>query len=166
MNSAGNVLFAWMPPTLAAARYTVSTFSAAKKARTAAWSVRSSVARGRVMSSACGARALNWRTRAAPAMPQWPATKVVVGVTVFMDIGNAGLVSGRLEVRAVTPAAYLGRVLDQGSPSRANRCCWPRAYEGGQRPEVSHQTVRKAQRCVDQAEQDADGDKRSEEQPA
>ena len=42
MKSAGYVLLAWIPPTLAAARITNRGFSAAKKESTSNWRVRSS----------------------------------------------------------------------------------------------------------------------------
>ena len=74
MNSAGWVLFAWMPPTLPAAMIAASGLSAAKKASTAAWSQRSSSRRVRSRSVTPGSPRSR-RTSAEPTIPWCPAMK-------------------------------------------------------------------------------------------
>src|SRR5690348_14612865 len=66
--AAGELLLAWLPPTLAAAMTTASGFSAARNAATAAWLVRSSSRRVRETRLIPGS---DWRRRvsAPPTMP-------------------------------------------------------------------------------------------------
>jgi hypothetical protein len=81
MKSAGYVLLACIPPTLAAARITYWGFSAAKKESTSDWRVRSSSEwerRTRLV------KPWDWslRTIAEPTRPRCPATKIFADLSV------------------------------------------------------------------------------------
>ena len=71
--SAGWVRLAWMPPTLAAAKYTWEGRVVVKKSYTAPWSRRSNSAEDRTTTLRWPA-VRNARTNADPTMPVWPAT--------------------------------------------------------------------------------------------
>ena len=68
-----HVLFAEIPPTLAAAKKTTSGFSSWKNLATAPWSMRSSSDLVRTIGSGYPA-SLRARTIADPTSPRWPAT--------------------------------------------------------------------------------------------
>src|SRR3954467_11045594 len=120
MNSARSVLLATMPPTFAAARNTACGRLAANHWLTAAWSRRSTSARGIVSSStsSCASR----RTSAAPTMPRWPATKTVLpfssnGILAIGNLASCGLQIARdhlpdelRERRLRLPAEFLPRL--------------------------------------------------------
>src|SRR5581483_513552 len=85
-----------MPPTLAAARTTISGFSTAKNLATAVESARSSSLRSRV-SRFVNPRVSRARVSALPTMPRWPATKIL---SVFSN-GMSGLAFSFLPVYAI-----------------------------------------------------------------
>ena len=71
--SAGCAVLAWIPPTLAAAKYTWAGRVVAKKSCTAAWSRKSSSVEARNTRLRCP-EARNALTNADPTIPVWPAT--------------------------------------------------------------------------------------------
>src|SRR6059058_5586555 len=75
-NSTGKSLFAFIPPTFAAARITMSGLASAKNLATADSSLRSRCERSRV-SRLAKRSALSRRTSALPTIPRWPATKIL-----------------------------------------------------------------------------------------
>ena len=75
-NSTGKSLFAFIPPTFAAVRITMSGLASAKSLATADSSLRSTRDRSRV-SRLVKPSASSRRTSALPTIPRWPATKIL-----------------------------------------------------------------------------------------